>query len=69
MIPYDGSKHFTSIFYDRNDPIKLNKAINQLNDIQPDHNFLIEHAQKYSEEVFCNSLKEFVKSYSANKNG
>ena len=69
MIPYDGSKHFTSIFYDHNDPITVNKAINQLSNIQPDHNFLIEHAQKYSEEAFCNSLREFVKSYSANKNG
>lgn len=68
MIPYDRNNQFTSIFYDNNDPLRVNEAITKLNDVQPDHDFLSKHAQKYSEEAFCNSLKEFVINYNANKN-
>ena len=68
MIPYDRNNQFTSIFYDDNDPLRINEAITKLNEVQPDHDFLSKHAQKYSEEVFCNSLKEFVINYNVNKN-
>lgn len=68
MIPYDRNNQFTSIFYDNNDPLRINEAITKLNEVQPDHDFLSKHAQKYSEEVFCNSLKEFVINYNVNKN-
>ena len=68
MIPYDRNNQFTSIFYDNNDPLRVNEAITKLNDVQPDHDFLSKNAQKYSEEAFCNSLKEFVINYNANKN-
>lgn len=68
MIPYDRNNQFTSIFYDNNDPLRINEAIKKLNEVQPDHDFLSKHAQKYSEEVFCNSLKEFVINYDVNKN-
>lgn len=69
MIPYDGNNQFTSIFYNKNDPHKINEAIRKLSEVQPDHNFLYKHAQKYSEEVFCNSLREFAMNYSVTRNG
>lgn len=63
MIPFNGSENYTAIFYDKNDPNELNKAIAQLSAIRPNKKFLSKHILNYSEDTFAKALKNTVTKY------
>ena len=61
MIPYAGNaSKATSLFFEEQTPESLIKAIEQFEKIKFDTNFIRKNAERFSDEVFIDSIKQFV---------
>jgi glycosyltransferase involved in cell wall biosynthesis len=62
MVPYCGSKKFTSIFFQEQSVESMIKAINTLEKLEVDSDFVRSHSLKFGEPVFIEKLLEMVQN-------
>jgi glycosyltransferase involved in cell wall biosynthesis len=60
MIPYNGSREYTSIFFEEQSVDSLIDAIKKLEMLKVDSEFIRSHALKFDEPVFITELSEIV---------
>ncbi|MDP4277422.1 MAG: glycosyltransferase [Bacteroidota bacterium] len=67
-IPYEGhSEQATSLFFYEQTPDAIVKAVNQFETLEFNPSFIRNHAEKFSEEAFIDSVRQFVEEKQSNK--
>jgi glycosyltransferase involved in cell wall biosynthesis len=56
MVPHTNSKNYTSVFFNEQTVESLIKAVNTLETLEVDSDFIRSHAMKFDEPVFINKL-------------
>lgn len=62
MVPYQGSREFTSVFFHSQDKASLIEAVKQFETLNVDPDFARAHSLKFDEEIFVQKLLDTVHS-------